>query len=99
MPSDSSPRRKEDLRAGMMLVRALDDGHLDCLQCPRCGRPRVSVWFTNPVPAEYRTWFVCDACGFTARFRNVAEPKHFSADRIKEQLDRYDVDLIKRTVL
>src|SRR5260370_41590087 len=71
-------RRAKDRLA---LLQAANEGKLDGLPCPRCKAPKVSVWFTRPAENEYRTWFICDRCGFEMRAQNTGRPIHYSEDR------------------
>jgi hypothetical protein len=56
-------------------------GRLDGLPCPRCRQEAVSVWFTHPAPAEFRTWFQCGNCDFEMRAQNSGRPPFYSLER------------------
>ena len=38
----------------VQLLKEVDSGNLDNLECPTCRHRAVSAWFTNPAPEEYR---------------------------------------------
>jgi hypothetical protein len=65
----------------LALLNAEDGGQLDKLPCPQCGHACVSVWFTHPTACDYRTWFICEHCGFELRAQNAGQPKHYSLAR------------------
>jgi hypothetical protein len=69
------------LQERLGLLQAANEGKLDGLPCPSCKAPAVSVWFTGPAENEYRTWFICDRCGFEMRAQNTERPAHYSEDR------------------
>jgi hypothetical protein len=80
-------------------VRLLNDaiaGHLDGLLCPSCHESAVSVWFTNPRPNSYRTWFVCQNCQFHTRVQNATKPRFFGEDRVNPALEAADAEILKR---
>ena len=72
------------------LLIAAEQGRLDRLPCPVCGRDTVQVWFTQPAADQYRTWFVCGGCEFEMRAQNVGRPPCFSESRIDAELQRRD---------
>ncbi len=78
---ESFPSQATDLAPRVALLQAATAGQLDELPCPSCGRPCVSVWFTHPTEALYRTWFLCAACGFEMRAQNAGRPPYYSEER------------------
>jgi len=87
IPDDSKAERMAHL---LTLLNAASAGTLDALECPRCRQDAVSVWFTHPGDGIYRTWFICTECSFQLRAQNVDIPRHYSQDRVSEQLENYD---------
>jgi hypothetical protein len=81
MTQDGSPTQENDVVARSALLRAASEGKLDGLRCPRCQHSCVSVWFTRPADDLYRTWFLCDRCGFEMRAQNVGRPLPYSVVR------------------
>lgn len=81
MPSESSVSQSPKFQAGVALAWMADAGQLDALPCPECHDSSVSVWFTHPAENEYRTWFICEKCGFQTRARNEGRPAHYSEAR------------------
>ena len=90
MPSDNFPSHSTEVALQIALLRAVDDGQLEGLICPKCKMPKMSVRFSNPMPSEYRTWFICQECGFKVRAQNSARPKSFSEERIDSDLELLD---------
>lgn len=76
-----SPLRTSELKDQLRLLEAAAAGQLDGLSCPRCGKASVSVWFTQPVPNEYQTWFLCTKCDFEMRAQNSGRPAFYSENR------------------
>jgi hypothetical protein len=81
MKTESSETQSRMLQARLDLLHREVAGHLDGLHCPECGQCRVSVWYTHPSPQAYRTWFICDNCGFEMRVQNSGRPEHYSSER------------------
>ncbi len=88
--------RAEQVAQAVRLFNAADAGSLDALECPRCHKDSVSVWFTHPGDGIYRTWFICAECSFQLRAQNVGVPLHYSEDRVSERLENYDEGLLAR---
>jgi hypothetical protein len=78
------------LKGHIEMLRAAEAGHLDDLDCPGCCKPAVSVWFSNPVPGEYRTWFLCSECTFHTRAQNTDKPAFFLIERCRTDLEARD---------
>lgn len=72
-------------------------GRLEELVCPSCGYAAVSVWFTNPAPDVYRTWFICTNCEFHTRAQLKERPTHFSESRVDTELEESDLMVLKRS--
>jgi hypothetical protein len=55
MPRENSqnPTNDEKLSLQLHLVNEAAAGRLDDLECPKCRRPAVSVWFTHPATDVY----------------------------------------------
>lgn len=70
-----------DIPARLALLKAAAAGELDALPCPQCQHACVSVWFTHPAEDLYRTWFLCEQCGFEMRAQNVGRPPYYSTER------------------
>jgi hypothetical protein len=96
MPLDNFQNHPDDVSAGLRLLSELESGSLDGMQCPRCQKNAVSVWFTHPLPEEYRTWFICACCGFMLRAQNSRKPRHFADDRIDPSLEKRDWQTLMR---
>ena len=96
MPYDNSQNPDNDLIVRMGLIREVESGVLDSIECPHCHRHSVSVWFTHPKWNEYRTWFRCRDCSFEMRVQNSERPQHYCAERIDEALEAYDSDLLEK---
>ena len=61
MPQDDSQNQNKGLLARLGLLRALESGLVNSIECPDCHEHSITVWFTHPSENEYRTWFVCCA--------------------------------------
>jgi hypothetical protein len=72
------------------LLRAAEAGRLDGLDCPQCGNPGLSVWFSNPAKDHFRTWYVCTECTFHTRAQNSDKPAFFSTERCRPDLETRD---------
>jgi Zn ribbon nucleic-acid-binding protein len=96
MCSENFPYPNEDVAQGLRMAAALDAGILDGIPCPRCHQNSVSVWFSQGVPGQYRTWFVCNNCGFARRIQNVRRPELYSEARIDNDLEMYDESVLKK---
>jgi hypothetical protein len=95
MERENSPSQIEAL-AGVGLLRTLESGVLDSIECPRCHMHSVSVRFTRPSVDEYRTWFVCAECPFRLRVQNSERPRRYSADRLDEDLETFDSGILRQ---
>jgi hypothetical protein len=96
MQPENSRCPKSEITTRLDLLEALESGMLDSIQCPQCQEHSVSVWFTNPLEDEYRTWFVCTTCAFLMRTQNSVRPKHFSLDRVRDDLEQYDAKVLRK---
>jgi hypothetical protein len=94
--SEEQQKPKTDLARQMAPLRALDGGAVENIDCPECQQPSVSVWFSNPQPDEYRTWFICNNCTYKMRAQNSGRPSQYSEARRKPGLEGYDADLIRK---
>ena len=94
MPQGNSPFPNNELTVRIGLLRTLESGVLDLIECPQCHKHTVSVWFTRPQEDQYRTWFLCAECSFEMRVQNSERPEYFSADRVDERLEAYDADIL-----
>jgi len=81
MLSENSRSRVPEVKELIALFEAAGTGQLDGLQCPRCGKSAISVWFTHTATDEYRTWLICENCDFETRAQNIGLPPHYSEDR------------------
>jgi uncharacterized protein YbaR (Trm112 family) len=99
MAHGSSKRPNSGLAEKLKLVQALESGHLDLLECPECHNNSVTVRFTQPTAHEVRTWFLCTKCAFRMRAQNSDSPRFFSVDRVDEQLEAYDNDVLTKKKL
>jgi transcription elongation factor Elf1 len=101
MPKQNSQHHSnsDDVSNRLRLLRELESGRLDCLECPDCDKQTVSVWFSHPQETVYRTWFVCSNCSFRMRAQNTARPQFYSDERLSHELDVYDARLLKMTRL
>jgi hypothetical protein len=77
------------------LLKEVDSGNLDNLECPKCRRRAVSAWFTNPAPEAYRTWLICAECDFGSHLINSTKPSFFSESRVRSDLQEKDVAILK----
>ena len=93
--SAENSQNRSDLKAQLDLLESLEAGLLDSLKCPSCCKSAVSVWFTNPIEGEYRTWFVCKHCDFESRVQDSSRPQYFSLDRIDKRREQYDLKLLQ----
>ena len=99
LPVDHALARAQ-LERQVQLVRQFEgSGQVEGLPCPSCNTSSISVWFTHPCKGEYRTWFVCDRCGFDVRLQHGAKPTRFDERRISRHLEEYDVRLLEKRVL
>ena len=80
------------------LAKEAESGHLDDLECPRCRRNAVSVWFTHPANGTYRTWFICLDCDFHTRVQNTRKPRFFSNDRVCTDLEERDLAILRQSI-
>jgi transposase-like protein len=80
MNNGNSPYRA-DVQERLQLLRAEEAGQMEGIACPQCKQATVSVWFTHPAKNEFRTWFVCETCGFSMRTQNTGRPAHYSEER------------------
>jgi hypothetical protein len=87
MQNENSLSQTHDVAERLELLRAANEGKLDGLTCPRCAKPCVSAWFSHPNEREYRTWFICDHCGFEMRAQNTGRPPHYSKERDRTASD------------
>jgi hypothetical protein len=87
IPDNSS---SSEVARKLVLLRALESGALDGIECPNCHQHTVSVWFTHPTDNEYRTWFICGECTFEMRAQNTSRPRFYTAERVNNRLDEYD---------
>lgn len=94
MQSENSPAPPPEVACRLKLLHEADDGHLENLRCPQCGAETVSVWFTHPMPIEYRTWFVCGSCDFNFRVQDSSRPKYYSESRVDVGLEAYDLRIL-----
>ena len=92
------PHTDERLSLHVRLLGEAAAGHLDNLECPTCRKAAVSVWFTHPSEDEYRTWFICDDCGFHTRTQNTERPQFFTEDRVSSELEERDLAILKNLV-
>ena len=97
MAGDPKLRDSErELKAKVNLLWIADSGKLEGIECPECKEESISVRFTNPVDGVYRTWFVCSKCKFRLRAQNSVRPKYFSDELVDEDLQKYDVEVIRK---
>lgn len=88
--------QKENVDKHVTMLWSLESGLFDSIECPNCAKREVSAWFTNPAENEFRTWFVCGACGLENRAINDGKPKMFRADRIHSELQKRDETIVKQ---
>jgi hypothetical protein len=84
------------VRLRIALLEGAAKGRFEQLECPDCGRPTASVWFTNPASGEYRTWLLCSVCDFNAHVINEGKPAAFTEDRRRKDLEQRDRDILER---
>jgi len=94
MCQDSQESNDERLSVHIHLLYEAANGHLDGLECPKCGNKTVSVWFTHPAADFYRTWFLCTGCDLHARAQNTARPVHFTEARVRADLQEKDLAIL-----
>src|SRR5215469_4586224 len=96
----ANPNSPDDrLSSQLDLLRQTAEGNLDDLLCPTCGTERVSVWFTQPAPNEYRTWFLCGNCDFHTRVHNLGKPTHFADSRRRLDLEERDRMILQQAAV
>jgi hypothetical protein len=95
MPQENSQFHNKNIKRVEML-RNLETGILDSIECPQCHKYAVSVWFTHPQMNEYRTWFICADCLFKMRLQNSEKPPHYTEARVDARLETYDADVLKK---
>jgi len=81
---------EDDLSRRLALIKQVDTGLFERLDCPSCQQPAVSAWFTHRAESEYRTWFRCANCAFEMRAHNAGRPVFYREDRIDKQLEQRD---------
>jgi hypothetical protein len=91
----SNPERPTQLALQIELLKEVDSGNLDNLECPKCRNRAVSAWFTNPAPEAYRTWVICAECDFWSHVINATRPSSFSESRIRSDLQEKDAAILK----
>lgn len=99
MPHKDSSNSRSAVTERLKLLQALDSGVLDEIECPECHNHAVTVRFTQPRPHEIRTWFLCTKCSFRMRAQNSSVPRFFSVERVDEQLEAYDDNVLNRKKL
>ena len=90
MNQPTSDDSNEDLAVRLRLLETLESGVLDSIECPKCRRSAISIWFTHLGSGEYRTWFICAECPFDLRVQNSEMPRQFTPERIHARLQEYD---------
>ncbi len=80
MPSENSVSQSSKFKAVVALTWMADAGQLDGLPCPQCHEASVAVWFSHVEKDEYRTWFICDKCGFY-ECSIGSRPRHYVKER------------------
>jgi hypothetical protein len=83
------------LASQIELLKQIDSGNLDDLECPKCRHCTVSAWFTNPEPEAYRTWLICTDCDFWSHVINMVKPPSFSESRVRSDLQEKDAAILK----
>lgn len=91
----SDPERPTRLQLHIKLLKEVDSGKLDYLECPKCQHRAVSAWFTNPEPEVYRTWLICAECDSWSHVINSSKPSSFSESRVRSDLQEKDVAILK----
>ena len=82
--------QKSEMESRIALLNAAAAGNFDNLPCPQCGRETVDVYYTQPAPEIYRSWFLCRTCAFEMRAQNSVKPTNFSEARSNERLEDDD---------
>ena len=90
----SHPERPT-LSLQIQLLKEVDSGKLDNLECPKCLHRTVSAWFTNPDADAYRTWLICADCDFWTHAIDKARPPSFSESRVRADLQKKDATILK----
>ena len=90
----SDPEHPTRLQLHIELLKEVDSGKLDNLECPKCHLRAVSAWFTNPAPEVYRTWLICAECDFWSHVINSSKPSSFSESRVRSDLQERDVAVL-----
>ena len=83
------------MRKEVALLREVNAGKLDSLECPNCQHQTVSAWFTRPEPETFRTWLICADCDFWSHVIDSAMPPFFSEDRVRVDLQEEDAAIPK----
>jgi DNA-directed RNA polymerase subunit M/transcription elongation factor TFIIS len=96
MPNKNSNDAQQAFTRNLTLIQALESGVLDAIECPKCCKHTITVRFTQPRISEIRTWFLCTNCTFRLRVQNSTIPRYFSIDRLDEQLEAYDDDVLTK---
>jgi len=86
----STTQNQDRVRRGIALLKEASKGRFENLECPDCLKPGASVWVTNPVPDEYRTWLLCAFCDFHSHVINSGKPAYFTEDRRRADLEERD---------
>ena len=89
---------EDDLSRRLALIKQVDTGLFECMECPSCEQPTVSAWFTHPAESEYRTWFRCDNCTFEMRGHNTGRPVAYREDRVDKQLELRDRLVLEKSI-
>jgi len=78
-----TPDAEGNVSRRLALIKQVDAGLFECMDCPSCKQPTVSAWFTHPAESEYRTWFRCANCPFEMRAHNTGQPAAYRVSRRK----------------
>lgn len=78
------------------LLDEASKGRFENLDCPDCHKPGASVWVTNPVPGEFRTWLLCAFCDFHSHGINSEKQPYFTEDRRRADLEDRDRTILKQ---
>jgi len=89
---------EDDLSRRLTLIKQVNAGLFEGLECPSCKHLTVSAWFTHPAESEYRTWFRCDNCAFEMRAHNTCRPVAYREDRVDRQLDQRDRLVLEKSI-
>ncbi len=73
--------KQDQVAATLTLLHLVEAGRLDGLPCPQCKEAAVSVWIARPSPVEYRTWLICQKCGFRTRAHDTGRPSYYTPER------------------